>query len=100
MLKLEIEISELDYLALIQTALPLMQEHLRNSGNPLGMLLSNGMPASMAQRLLANVPQEQIDALVADMINGNSSKMTSKLEQEASKNGVAIKIASLRATSN
>ncbi|MCC8076502.1 MAG: hypothetical protein LIO95_11305 [Clostridiales bacterium] len=97
MIKLELEISEVDYEALLNL-LPQMGEQLRRSGNPVGMLLSNGMSTGMAKRVLSTLSQEQKDRLAADLINGNSQKLIDKTEDLARQNGVGLKIASVEAT--
>lgn len=97
MIKLELEISEVDYEALLNL-LPQMGEQLRRSGNPVGMLLSNGMSTGMAKRVLSTLSQEQKDRLAADLINGNSQKLIDKTEELAQQNGVGLKIASVEAT--
>ena len=48
MIKLEIDIDDLNYDDLMEQYLPVMAEKLRASGNPVAMLISNGMPAAMA----------------------------------------------------
>ncbi|MCD8051750.1 MAG: hypothetical protein LUE89_08745 [Clostridiales bacterium] len=97
MIKLELEISKVDYETLLNL-LPQMGEQLRQSGNPVGMLLSNGMSAGMAKKVLSTLSQEQKDRLAADLINGNSRKLIDKTEELAQQNGVGLKIASLEAT--
>lgn len=92
MVKLELEFSELDYDMLLEKLLPLMGDQLRNSGNPLGMLLSNGMPTGMAKKILSTVPQNQKDALLCDLINSNSTKMKQKVEKKAVERGIRVNI--------
>ncbi|MCD8189243.1 MAG: hypothetical protein LUD78_03325 [Clostridiales bacterium] len=96
MIKLELEISEVEYETLLNL-LPKVGEQLRQSGNPVGMLLSNGMSAGMAKRVLSTLSQEQKDKLAADLINGSSQKIIGKTEEVARQNGVGLKIASLEA---
>lgn len=98
MIKLELELSEVDYNALLDL-LPMMGDQLRRSGNPLGMLLSNGMSGGMAKKLLATVPQNQKDALVCDLINGNSERIKKKAEQSADQRGIRVKISRIHASS-
>lgn len=98
MLKLELEINELDYKALVEYLLPLMGDQLRGSGNPLGMLLSNGMSAGMAKRILDTVPRQQVDALIADVINSNNTRLAGKIEETAEQNHIGIKVNSIHAT--
>jgi sRNA-binding regulator protein Hfq len=98
MLKIELEIRELDYENLLENLLPLMEEQLRASGNPLGMLLSNGMSAGMAKKIISGLPQSQVDQLVADVINGNSKKLIDKAEDAAREKNINIKVGAVRAS--
>ncbi len=97
MLKLELEISELDYAALVDYLLPQVTEQLRNSGNPLGMLLSNGMSPALAKKVISTLPQSQLDGLVADVVNKNSQKMVQRAQDMADQQGIHARIASVRA---
>jgi hypothetical protein len=98
MLKIELEIRELDYENLLENLLPLMEEQLRASGNPLGMLLSNGMSAGMAKKIISGLPQSQVDQLVADVINSNSKKLIDKAEDAAREKNINIKVGAVRAS--
>ena len=57
MIRIEMTIDELDYDSLLDQYLPVIAEKLRETGNPVGMLLSNGMPSSMAKSIVAGLPQ-------------------------------------------
>lgn len=97
MIELKVEISEVDYTALLDNLLPLLRDQLRESGNPLGMLLSNGMSAGMAKKVISTLPKGQMDALTADLINGNSKKLVAEAEKLAKQNNIDIKVASVSA---
>lgn len=97
MIKLELEISELDYEALLDRLLPLMGDQLRSSGNPLGMLLSNGTSASVLKELLRGLPYSQVETFIVDALNGNSKKIIRLAEETAAQQQVAVKIDSFRA---
>lgn len=97
MLKLELEISEMDYESLLTALLPMMKDRMRNSGNPLGMLLSNGMPTSMAKKVISSVPPAQLDALIADTINANGPRAMAKIEEKAKEHQVNVKLSSIHA---
>ncbi len=56
MIKVELELSDIDYGSMIEQLLPVITEKLRQSNNPVAMLLSNGMPASMAKMILKKLP--------------------------------------------
>ena len=97
MIALQIELSDLDLDALIDRYLPSLQEQLRASGNPVGMLLSNGMPTEMAKRVLHSLSQEAKEQLCADLINGNRGRIARKLEEQAAQNGFHLTVNSLSA---
>lgn len=98
MIKLELELTDLNYDALLEQLLPRLSESLRNSGNPMGLLLSNGMGAGMAKKVLASLSQEQKDKLVVDLLNANSGKFAVKAEEFAARNGMQAKVSSFKAS--
>ena len=50
MIRLTIELEDVDFDVLIEHYLPVIGEHLRSSGNPLGALLSNCLLYTSLQR--------------------------------------------------
>lgn len=96
MIKLELELTDLNYDAMLETLLPRMTEQLRNSGNPVGMLLSNGMGAGMAKKILSTMSQQQKDQLIVDMLNANKGKLITKAENLAAQNGIQGRVSSLK----
>lgn len=96
MIKLELELTDLNYDAMLETLLPRMTEQLRNSGNPVGMLLSNGMGAGMAKKILSTMSQQQKDQLIVDMLNANKGKLITKAEELAAQNGIQGRVSSLK----
>ena len=52
MIHVELTIEDLDYDTLIDRFLPTVAEKLHQSSNPVAMLVSNGMPASMAKAII------------------------------------------------
>ncbi len=96
MIKLELELTDLNYDAMLETLLPRMTEQLRNSGNPVGMLLSNGMGTGMAKKVLSTMSQQQKDQLIADMLNANKGKLITKAEDLAAQNGIQGRVSSLK----
>ena len=97
MVKIELEITDIDYDTLIERYLPLMGDKLRESGNPLGSLLSGGMSGSLARTVLQKSPQSAKDKLAADLINGSAPRLSAELEKFARQKGVEIRIGALRA---
>lgn len=99
MVKLEIELEELDYDMLIDNFLPQLSQHLRDSGNPIGMLLSNGMTASVARGVLRTLSQAQKDQLTCDLLNSNKDKLVHSLEESLEQKGFHLKVRSANASS-
>ncbi len=100
MVKLEIELDELDYETLIDHFLPQLTEHLRSSGNPIGMLLSNGMSASVARGVLRSLSQAQKDQLTCDLLNGNKQKLIATLEDSLEQKGFHLSVRSAHASTH
>lgn len=97
MIELKLTLDELDYDALVDRFLPVLTEHLRASGNPVGMLLSNGMSASMAKGILHGLSKEKKEQLAVDLLNGNKSKIIAALEHAAGQQGFQLHICDARA---
>lgn len=97
MIKLEIEVRDIDYDSLIEQYLPVMTERLRETGNPVAMLLSNGMPASMAKMILKKLPPATKDQLTADLVNTNKDQIIKLLTDLALGQKVRMEIADLKA---
>jgi hypothetical protein len=99
MIKIEIELKDIDYDNLIEQFLPVMTERLRQSNNPVALLLSNGMPASMAKMILKKLPPATKDQLTADLINSNKEQLVKLLADLAQQNNVRLDIGDLKAKS-
>ena len=70
MIKLEMELSDIDYEVLVKEILPKVADRLKQNGSPLAPLLSGGMAA----------------------------RLTGTLEKLAADNGIPCKVQGLRAT--
>lgn len=99
MIKLELEVDDVDYDALIENYLPQLSESLRKTNNPVGMLLSNGMPASLAKKILGGLSPEKKDALAASLLNANRGKITRFVEDSAAKQNVRLTVKKVEASS-
>lgn len=97
MIKVEIEIDDIDYNALIDRYLPVMTEKLRQSNNPIAMLLSNGMPAALAKTVVKGLPQEKKERLTAELFNANSSVLAGQLEEFGRQNDVRFTVRGMKA---
>ena len=96
MVKLQLELTDIDYEFLIREYLPKVQEKLELSGSPLSGLLSGGM----AETLLLRSPDSVKDKLAAELINMNAVRLEEQLEGVAQRNGIPGKVRNLRATSS
>lgn len=97
MIRIEMTIDELDYDSLFDRYLPAIAEKLRETGNPVGMLLSNGMPSSMAKSIVAGLPQSAKDKLAADLLNANGARMGQKMEELAAEKGIHVRVDAVHA---
>ena len=75
MVKLELELTDIDYDCLIREYLPKVREKLQQGGSPLSMLLSGGM----VETLLLRSPDSVKDKLAAELINLNAPRLEEQL---------------------
>lgn len=97
MIRLSIELDDVDFDKLIEQYLPLIGDQLRASGNPVGMLLSNGMSATMAKGVLRTLSQDKKEQLAADLLNGNAAKLSANIEKMAAEKGFQARVRKLEA---
>lgn len=97
MIRIEMIVDELDYDSLLDQYLPVIAEKLRETGNPVGMLLSNGMPAAMAKSIVAGLPQSAKDKLAADLLNANGAQLSRRVEALAAEKGIHIRAGAVHA---
>lgn len=95
MLKLELELSNLDYESLLEVILPLAGDKLNNEA--LGAMLGSGASSAMAKAALRMMPQEKKDRMTAELINRNADKICTAIESAAAKNGVSCRIRTVSA---
>ncbi len=94
MVKLELELADIDYDALLRDYLPRIRDKLEQSGSPLAGMLSGGMAGTMLQL----APTSLKDRLAAEMLNMNASKLEQQLTEMAARNGINGKVQNLKAT--
>ena len=94
MVKLELELTDIDYDYLIREYLPKVQEKLQQNGSPLASMLSGGFAGSM----LTLMPNSMKDKLAAELINANAARLTEEMERIAAKNGIPGTVKNFRAT--
>ena len=95
MLKLELELSSLDYEALLEAALPVVGDRLNNE--TLGALVGSGASSAMAKAALRVMPQSKKDEMAAELINRNADRIGAAIEQAAGKNGITCRIRTVHA---
>lgn len=98
MITIKLEIDDIDYDSLVDQFLPIMTEKLRQSNNPVAMLLSNGMPASMAKTIIKGLPRETKDKLTADLLNTYQEQLKEKAEEFARQQSIPVSIQSISAS--
>ena len=83
MIKLEMELSDIDYEVLVKEILP-----------KVAPLLSGGMAANVLLRASDSVR----DRMAAEILNAAAPRLTGTLEKLAADNGIPCKVQGLRAT--
>ena len=94
MIKLEMELSDIDYEVLVKEILPKVADRLKQNGSPLAPLLSGGMAANVLLRASDSVR----DRMAAEILNAAAPRLTGTLEKLAADNGIPCKVQGLRAT--
>ena len=94
MVKLELELTDIDYDALLRDYLPRIKDRLEQGGSPLAGMLSGGMASTMLQM----APTSMKDKLAAEMLNMNAGKLEQQLTEMAARNGISGKVRNLKAT--
>lgn len=97
MLKLEVEINEIDYNLLIEKYLPIFIESLQKNNMAISSFIPNGLSSSIIKNIVTKLNYEQKNKLVADLINSNSIKISEKITEIAQKNDIVLTIDSLKA---
>lgn len=98
MIRLTIELEDVDFDALIDRYLPVIGDQLRQSGNPLGTLLSGNASAAVAKGLLRSLSREKQEQLAAQLLNGNRDRLAAELEKLAAGQGFQARVRSLQAS--
>ena len=93
MVKLELELTDIDYDALLKDYLPRIKDKLEQSGSPLAGMLTGGMAGTMLQL----APTSMKDRLAAEMLNMNAAKLEQQLTEMAARNGINGHVRNLKA---
>lgn len=97
MIKLEIDVRDIDYDGLIDRFLPVVLEKLRQSENTASRLVAGGMPASVAKAILKNLPRATKEQLAAELLNSNKEAVMQYVCELAGQSGIRLNIGDLRA---
>ena len=89
MIKLEMELSDIDYEVLVKEILPKVADRLKQNGSPLAPLLSGGMAANVLLRASDSVR----DRMAAEILNAAAPRLTGTLEKLAADKTEEIGIA-------
>ncbi len=100
MIKLELELSDLDFNALIDAYWPQIADQLKKAGHPISAMLANGMPLSVAKGMLRALSQEKKEQLAVSLLNNNQKKLISAIENAGAQKGISLHINRLTARSN
>lgn len=92
MIKVELEISDIEYEALVDQFLPVVADKMNADGKSLGKILNKDMTAGMAKKVLSSMSQEKKDAYVAKIVNSNRDKILSKIALICAQKGIKLKI--------
>jgi len=98
MIRLEIDLDEIDYNALLERYYPQLAEELRREGGTFGAMLSN-MGGTLAKGMIASLSRETKDALLCMLLNRNSDMIKTIAEQAAMSKGVSLQVTHVQATS-
>jgi len=94
MVKLEMELTDIDYDSFLREYLPRVQEKLQESGSPLASMLTGGMAGSM----LGLMPNSMKDRLAAELINANAARLSEQMEEVARRSGIPGRVRRLQAS--
>ena len=93
MIKLELELHDVDYDTLIREYMPRIREMLEKSGNA----LSGALSGPLAETILLRSPDSARDKLCAELLNANSAALARRLETLAAQNGIRGTVKNVRA---
>ena len=93
-MKITVEISELDYKALVEQFLPVVREKMAGKDGIGAKTLSilAGMPPSIAGNMIDMMPQDKKDELAVMLIEKNKDKIAEKIVKLAGEKGISFKI--------
>jgi len=97
MIKIEFNVSEVDYNGIIDMYLPLILENIKSSGSAFGSLVSGGMPASLVKGVLKNLPETKKEQLLTELINSNAAVAAEQIGEYIRRQGTSARIFGIHA---
>lgn len=90
MIRLELQVSEIDFDRLAERFLPELIAHLRATGNPLAGVL--GGSKTMALGILRRLPADTKEKLAVQLLTARKQDLTALLENAAAEQGIPMRI--------
>ncbi|MBE6657840.1 MAG: hypothetical protein E7604_05275 [Ruminococcaceae bacterium] len=98
-MKLTLELTDIDYGALVEFALPLLQGKLAQSDSTAAQMLAKiaQMPPSIAAGMIDFLPQDTKNELAVMLVNQNKDRIIKAVTEYAEKKGLSFRIDSFSA---
>ena len=96
-MEITLKISDVDYDALADVLLPLMEEQMSGSVWCPAPRASGGRATQAAKAMLRRMPQKRKDAMLAGYINRSGDKIAGLLMDAARAKGLTLKVSDVRA---
>ena len=99
MLKLTVDVTDLDYDALVEHFLPQLIESYSQQNPTLGRLLSggSGLAAGAIKSIVSHMSEDKKEAMAADLLTKNGGLLTDKLEGVLLENGIKVNVSGFHA---
>ena len=93
-MKIILDISDIDYGALVELFLPMVHDKLaEKDGTGIAILAKiAGMPPSIAGKMIDMIPQETKDEIAVMLVNKNKDKIIESVTEYAEKKGLSFRI--------
>lgn len=95
MIEVKIKVSEVDYSAAVDVLMPVLQDKLSTSANPIISLVlgkTKGLPAKAAKAALDVLPQETKDELAVACLNHYSEEIAKLMASMAQQKGIKVQV--------
>ena len=96
-MKITLDISNVDYDALADVLLPMLEEQMGDNVWFPAALTSGGKATQAAKSMLRRLPQQRKDAILANYINRSRDKIAALLMDAARTKGLNLAVSNVRA---